>query len=214
MLSTRSTPARSFRLILGLFLFALGVVMTLRAELGVSPWDVLHDGMELQTPLSFGQAVILVGLLLLIFSFAVGIKPGPGTIANMLLIGVFEDLMLATEIAGDLHEETLVMRLPLLLAGVLTIGLGSALYIGAEMGAGPRDSLMVALSKRFGVSTRTSRTLIEGSALAGGVLLGGQLGIGTLLFVLSIGAAVQLFFRVFKMDSSGRRAVPPDVEGF
>lgn len=214
MRSPISVIGRSFRLLLGLFLFALGVVMTLRAELGVSPWDVLHDGMELQTPLSFGQAVILVGVVLLAFSFAVGIKPGPGTIANMLLIGVFEDLMLASDILGELHEETLLLRLPLLLLGVLTIGLGSALYIGAEMGAGPRDALMVALSKRFKISTRTSRTAVEGSALIGGVLLGGQLGLGTLLFVLTIGPAVQLFFRLFKMDSSGRRTAPSNLEGF
>lgn len=210
----RSAFGRSVRLVVGLFLFALGVVMTLRAELGVSPWDVLHDGMELQTPLTFGQAVILIGLLLLVFSLAVGIKPGPGTIANMLLIGVFEDLMLATGLGDDLQEATLVVRIPLLLAGILTIGLGSALYIGAEMGAGPRDSLMVALSKRFGISTRFSRTAVEGSALLAGVLLGGQLGLGTLLFVLTIGPAVQLFFRSFKMDDSGRRAVPPAAEGF
>ncbi|MGI8407722.1 MAG: YczE/YyaS/YitT family protein [Actinomycetota bacterium] len=211
---SRSIAGRSLRLILGLFLFALGVVITLRAELGVSPWDVLHDGMQLQTPLSFGQAVIVIGAVLLICSFLVGIKPGPGTVANMILIGVFEDLMLATAVGGNLVEEALVLRLPLVVLGVLTIGLGSALYIGAEMGAGPRDSLMLAFTKRFGISTRVARTAVEGSALLGGVLLGGQLGLGTLIFVLTIGPAVQLFFHLFGMDETGRRAGPPDVEGF
>ncbi len=210
---SRSIAGRSLRLILGLFLFALGVVITLRAELGVSPWDVLHDGMQLQTPLSFGQAVIIIGLVLLICSFLVGIKPGPGTVANMILIGVFEDLMLETAVGGDLGEEALILRLPLVVLGVLTIGLGSALYIGAEMGAGPRDSLMVALTKRFSISTWGARTAVEGSALLGGVLLGGQLGLGTLIFVLTIGPAVQLFFHLFGMDGAGRRAAP-GIEGF
>lgn len=211
---SRSIPGRSIRLILGLFLFALGVVITLRAELGVSPWDVLHDGMQIQTPLSFGQGVIIIGLILLVGSLLFGIKPGPGTVANMILIGVFEDLMLATAIGQNLEEEALVLRLPIVVIGVLTIGLGSALYIGAEMGAGPRDSLMVALSKKFGISTRVARTAVEGSALFGGVLLGGQLGPGTVIFVLTIGPAVQLFFHLFGMDATGRRAAHPDVEGF
>ncbi len=210
---SRSVPGRSARLLLGLFLFALGVVITLRAELGVSPWDVLHDGMQIQTPLSFGQGVILIGLVLLILSYLVGIKPGPGTIANMTLIGIFEDLMLATGLGANLQEETVALRLPLLVLGVLTIGLGSALYIGAEMGAGPRDSLMVALSERFRFSTRVARTTVEGSALLGGVLLGGQLGVGTLVFVVMIGPAVQLFFHLFGMDEGGRRAVHPAAEG-
>lgn len=210
----RSIPSRSLRLVAGLFFFALGVVITLRAELGVSPWDVLHDGMQIQTPLSFGQAVIIIGLVLLLLSLLVGIKPGPGTVANMILIGVFEDLMLATGIGENLLEEAMIARVPLVVLGVLTIGLGSALYIGAEMGAGPRDSLMVALSKRLGMSTRVARTAIEGSALLGGVLLGGQVGIGTVIFVLTIGPAVQLFFHLFRMDETGRRAVHPEVEGF
>ena len=214
MPSQGSVLGRSVRLITGLFFFALGVVITLRAELGVSPWDVLHDGMQLQTPLSFGQAVILIGVVLLIFSYMAGIKPGPGTIANILLIGAFEDLMLNTGLAGDLGNETVWLRAPMVVLGVLTIGLGSALYIGAELGAGPRDSLMVALSKKFKVSTQIARTLVEGSALVGGVLLGGQLGVGTLIFVVTIGPAVQLFFRLFGMDDSGRRAVHPAVEGF
>jgi uncharacterized membrane protein YczE len=213
MPSQASVFVRSLRLFVGLFFFALGVVITLRAQLGVSPWDVLHDGMQIQTPLSFGQAVILIGLVLLILSFAVGIRPGPGTVANMLLIGIFEDLMLGSGLADDLGEQSLLLRVPMVLVGVLVIGLGSALYIGAELGAGPRDSLMVALSKRFKISTRIARTLVEGSALMGGVLLGGQLGVGTLIFVLTIGPAVQVFFRLFGMDDSGRRVVHPAVEG-
>jgi uncharacterized membrane protein YczE len=170
--------------------------------------------MQIQTPLSFGQAVIVVGFVLLILSYSVGIKPGPGTVANMLLIGVFEDLLLATGVGDNLEDAAVILRLPLVILGVLTIGLGSALYIGAQMGAGPRDSLMVALSLRFKISTRVARTVVEGSALLGGVILGGQLGVGTLLFVLTIGPSVQLFFKLFGMDERGGRAAPPEVEGF
>lgn len=202
-----NTLMRSARLLLGLFLFALGVVFTLRASLGVSPWDVLHDGLRLQTPLTFGMAVIAVGLVLLLLSLAVGVKPGPGTVANMLLIGVFEDLMLATGIGAGLDDAAIALRLPLLLAGVVVIGLGSALYIGAQMGAGPRDSLMVAVATRAGVRVGIARAIVEGSALLLGVLLGGQAGIGTAIFAVAIGPSVDVSFRLFGMDAHGRRTV-------
>ena len=191
----------------GLWLFALGVVMTLRADLGVAPWDVLHDGLRLRTPLTFGGAVILVGLVLVVLTAASGIRPGIGTISNMLAIGIFEDLMLATEIGADLGD-AVVWRAVLLVAGVLTIGLGSALYIGAELGPGPRDGLMVMVAERTGFRIGVSRGLVEGAALAVGFLLGGAAGVGTLLFALGIGPAVDLAFRLFGMDSSGHRARP------
>jgi uncharacterized membrane protein YczE len=195
-------------LLLGLWLFALGVVMTLRAELGVAPWDVLHDGIRLRTALSFGTAVIALGVLLVLGLTLLGVKPGVGTIANMLLIGVFEDLMLATRWGGGLDDAHVWIRVCLLLGGVLTIGLGSALYIGAEMGAGPRDGLMVFIAERWKLRVGVARAIVEGSALLAGILLGGDAGAGTILFALGIGPAVDLWFKVFRMEPSGRRSAP------
>lgn len=198
-------PIRWIRLLGGLFLFALGVVMTLRAELGISPWDVLADGIHLHTPLTFGMAVIAIGAVLITVAAAFGIRPGPGTLANMLLIGVFADLMLATDIGAGLDDDRLILRVAVLLGGVAVIGLGSALYIGAQLGAGPRDSLMVTVATRTGWSVRLSRTIIEGSALLLGAILGGSVGIGTAVFAVTIGPSVHFFFDLFGMDGAGKR---------
>jgi uncharacterized membrane protein YczE len=208
----RDITARSLRLLTGLFLFALGVVLTLRADLGISPWDVLADGIRLHTPLTFGQAVIAIGAVLIAVAAMFSIRPGPGTLANMVLIGLFADLMLATEIGAALNEQHPVWRVVVLLTGVAIIGLGSALYIGAQLGAGPRDSLMVSVATRFGLNVRTSRTIIEGSALLIGAILGGSVGIGTAVFAVTIGPCVHFFFDRFGMDSAGQR-VSVEQEG-
>ena len=192
-------------MIAGLFLFALGVVMFLRADLGLSPWDVLADGVRGNTPLTFGQAVILIGLLLVLGSLLAGIKPGAGTIVNMILIGVFADLMLATDIGSTLDDQALWARVAVMLGGIVTTGLGSALYIGAELGAGPRDSLMIAVATRGHMRVGFARAIVEGTALLTGALLGGSIGVGTVVFALGIGPAVDLSFQLFRMDAAGRR---------
>ena len=201
-----STTSRYVRLLFGLWMFALGTVLTLRASLGVPPWDVLHDGIRRNTPLSFGVAVIAVGLLLVVVSALAGIRPGPGTIANMILIGTFVDAMLLTGIGAGLDGAHMAARVATTVAGIAVVGLGSALYIGANLGAGPRDSLMVAAAKRLGVRVGVARAAVEGSALLAGWLLGGAVGLGTLLFVVGIGPSVDVFFRLFGMDAGGRRA--------
>ena len=196
---------RWLRLLVGLWFFALGTVMFLRAALGLSPWDVLSDGVRQNTPLTFGQAVILIGLVLVIASLFAGIKPGPGTIANMLLIGLFADLMLNSGIGADLDEAGMGWRVATMLGGILVTGLGSAMYIGAELGAGPRDSLMIAVATRARWRVGVARAVVEGSALLLGVLLGGSVGIGTLVFALGIGPAVDVAFQLFGMEASGQR---------
>ncbi len=196
---------RSLRLLLGLWLFALGTVLTLRASLGVPPWDVLHDGIRKNTPLSFGVAVIAIGVLLVLVSALFGMRPGPGTIANMLLIGAFVDLVLATGIGTGLDDGHMAARALVTASGIAVVGLGSALYIGANLGAGPRDSLMVVAATKLRVRIGVARALIEGSALLTGWLLGGAVGLGTLLFVVGIGPSVDVFFRLFRMEADGRR---------
>lgn len=192
----------------GLFIFGFGTGLTALAALGVPPWDVLHDGIRLHSPLSFGQAAILVGLALVVVSLCFGIKPGVGTIANMIFVGLLIDLTLYVGDGWEVDELVLPLRLGVTIAGIALVGLGSALYIGAEMGAGPRDSLMVLITTHTRLSLGVARTLIEGTALVGGALLGGALGIGTALFALVIGPSVQLFFRLLRMDVTGARRSP------
>ena len=174
--------------------------MTLRANIGLSPWDVLADGIRIHTPLTFGTAVIAIGFVLVLGTWIGGQKPGLGTIANMILIGVFADLMLATKVGTGIMDGPVVWRTLLDIGGIATIGIGSALYIGAELGAGPRDSLMVLLSRRAKVRIGVARAIIEGTALIAGVILGGTAGVGTVLFALGIGVAVDLAFRLFGMN--------------
>jgi uncharacterized membrane protein YczE len=196
---------RWIRLFLGLFLFALGTVLTLRASLGLSPWDVLADGMRRRSPLSFGEAVIVAGFALVVVTWFAGIRPGPGTIANMVLIGGFEELLLRNGFLEGVVRASVPLRTVTCIAGIATIGLGSALYIGAELGAGPRDSLMLAVATRMQWPVGAARALVEGAAFLSGLVLGGSWGIGTLLFAVGIGPSVDVWFRIFRMDTAGRR---------
>jgi uncharacterized membrane protein YczE len=183
-----------------LWLFAAGVVLGLRSGLGVSPWDVLHDGIRQATPLSFGAATVLVGVILVVVALALGVRVGPGTLVNMVAIGLFADALLDRGFVQDLDAWSLPVRLAAVLAGVGLIALGSALYIGAGLGSGPRDSLMLALAARTGLPVGLIRGLLEGSVLGVGWLLGGVVGVGTVLFALGVGPAVQLAFRVLQVD--------------
>lgn len=182
--------------------------MTIRSNIGLSPWDVLADGISSNTPLSFGTAVIAIGAVLIIATWTGGVKPGIGTVANMIFIGAFADLMLNTGMGSGLMDGPLVARVALDLMGIATVGIGSAVYIGAELGTGPRDSLMVMLSRRAKLRIGVARAMIEGSALVIGIALGGTAGVGTALFALGIGPSVDLAFRLFGMEV--RPQVPSD----
>lgn len=197
----RPRPGQIALLIGGLFLFALGIVLTLRSGLGLGPWDVLHQGLSLHLPLTFGQAGILAGGLVLLLAVLLGERPGPGTIANMIMIGVFIDLILWAGWVPDLNAEGGVVRLVLDVLGVLTVGVGSALYIKAGLGAGPRDGLMLAVSRLSGRRVGVARTAIELSVLVLGWLLGGTVGLGTAVFAFGIGPAVQLAFGLFRVPA-------------
>jgi uncharacterized protein len=197
---TARRPLAWVRLLAGLWVFALGVVLGLRSGLGVSPWDVLHDGIRRATPLSFGAATVLVGLILVVVALALGVQVGPGTLVNMVAIGLFADALLDSGFASALAARPLGVRLATVLAGVGLVALGSALYIGAGLGSGPRDSLMLALSARTQLPVGLIRGLLEGSVLGVGWLLGGVVGVGTVLFACGIGPAVQLTFRVLRVD--------------
>src|SRR6185295_4584779 len=137
-------------LIGGLFLFALGIVAFLESRLGLSPWDVLHQGIAEHTPLSFGEANIVVSVLVLALAWALGARVGIGTLANAVLVGGFIVLLTSIGAVQDLADKPLGVRIALLAPGVLLTGAGSGIYRAAALGAGPRDSLMVVSAHRLG----------------------------------------------------------------
>lgn len=183
-------------LVLGLFLCSLGIVGFLESELGLPPWDVLHQGLAEQLGVSFGVANVLVSVLVLVLVWRLGAHVGLGTLLNALLVGTFVILLTALEPVSALSEESLGVRICLIAIALVCFGVGSALYIAASMGAGPRDSLMLVTSRRLGVRIGVARTGIEVAALVVGFVLGGTVGIGTVVFALGIGPAVELSFWV------------------
>lgn len=195
-----SLPGRHARLLAGLALFALGLALMLRADLGLSAWDVLHDALRRMTPLSFGHVVIVVSVVVLAGGIVLGVRPGFGTIANAILVGVFTDLMLRSSVLDAIGDGALVPRFLALFAGIWGIALGSAAYIGADLGAGPRDALMLGVAKRLRRSTGAARAAIEASVFVVGIALGGSAGVGTVAFVVLIGPTINASFRLFGMD--------------
>jgi uncharacterized protein len=189
-----NVAARTGSLLAGLFLFALGIVLLLESELGLSPWDVLNQGISEHTPLSFGTANIAIALVVLVVARAFGARVGIGTVANAVLIGLMVDGLLGLDGLARLSDQPLGIRIALMVAGILVIGAGSGFYIGAGMGAGPRDSLMLVLAWRTGVRIGVVRGVLEAAVTVIGFVLGGTVGIGTLAFVVGIGPSVELAF--------------------
>jgi uncharacterized membrane protein YczE len=186
--------ARSISLVFGLFLFAFAIVLILESELGLSPWDVLNQGLSEHTPLSFGMANVAVGLTVLGIAWALGGKPGWGTVANAVLVGTFIQGLTGIDALSSLSDDGLAVRIPLLLGGIALIGPASAFYIGADLGAGPRDTLMLVGARRTGVRIGIVRAGLELTALVIGIVLGGTFGIGTVLFALGVGPIVEASF--------------------
>ncbi|MGC3955111.1 MAG: hypothetical protein QM804_12855 [Propionicimonas sp.] len=180
---------RLSQLLIGLFLYGWSMAMLLRSTLGLDPWDVFHEGLTRILPLSFGQVAIGVGALVLLFWIPLRQKPGIGTILNIIVIGLAADAGLAVMPAPS----ELWARILLLVGGVVCNGLAGALYVGARLGPGPRDGLWVAITARTGASIRLVRTIIEVTVLAIGWLLGGTVGVGTIVYALAIGPLVQWF---------------------
>ena len=187
------------RCITGLAFFGLGITLFIRANLGLAPWDIFHKGLSEKLDVSIGLVIVGVGLLLLLLWIPLRQKPGVGTVLNALEIGFVVNL--TKPLIGE--PDQLVMRTFMVIAGVLVIALGSALYIGAGLGSGPRDGLMLGLSQRSiggrRISIRVARTTIELTVMITGLFLGGSIGIGTLIFMFGIGPLVQLVLPRFEM---------------
>jgi len=190
---------RMGKLLFGLFLFALGIVVTMKANLGFGPWEVFHQGISLKVGLSIGNVSILAGLLICVLVFLAGEKLGLGTLLNMVLIGFFMDRILALGIIPRMTG--FLPGLLMMFAGLFIISLASYFYMGSGFGAGPRDSLMVALERKTGLAVGLCRGIVEGSAVLLGWLLGGPVGFGTVLSAFGIGFCIQVVFRSLGFDA-------------
>jgi len=196
-------PARLAQLLGGLSLYGISMAMMVRANLGLDPWDVLHQGLAPRIGLSFGLTVNLVGLVVLALWLPLRQRPGLGTVLNILVIGTVTDIAL-TLIPSP---ETYVARFALLGFGILLNGIAGGAYIGAGLGPGPRDGLMTGFCRRTGLPVKVVRTAIELAVLAVGWMLGGTVGLGTLLYAVSIGWVIHHALPVFALDKAPRHPV-------
>lgn len=203
------TLKRMLRLVAGLMLYGPGIVMTMKSDLGYAPWEVFHSGIGMTLGLSIGTVSILAGACIVFFAALLGEKIGVGTLLNMTLIGISTDLVLHLDLIPV--QTRLPAQVLLMAAGLLTIAFSAYLYIGSGYGAGPRDSLMVALMRRTGFPAGFCRFVIEGSAVLTGYLLGGPVGFGTVLAAFGAGFCIQIVFQLMRFDAAKVRQESLDV---
>ena len=199
----RHESLRVARLFCGLFLYAVGIVLTVHANLGVAPWDVFHQGASRLLGITFGMTSILTSLAIIAAVALMKENIGIGTLSNTIIVGAFVDVLMLGRMIPE--AQTFIPGLAMMIAGLFVIGLATFFYIGAGYGSGPRDSLMVIMKRRTGMPVGFCRAIIEGAVLICGWLLGGHAGIGTVIFVLGIGLAVQIVFKLFKFDVASVR---------
>jgi uncharacterized membrane protein YczE len=204
-------PRRLSQLLVGLVLYGVSMGLMLRATLGVDPWDVFHSGLTEHVPVSFGVVVTLVGFVVLLGWIPLRQWPGLGTVANVLVIGAATDVTLWLVPAP---EDVTVRLLMTLVGGVALNGLAGALYIGAQLGPGPRDGLMTGLSRRTGWSLRLVRTGMELTVVLVGFALGGAVGLGTLVYALTIGPIVQFLLPRLVVPLDVAVETPPTAKVF
>ena len=206
----RRLGRRLIQLYTGLALYGASSALLVEAGLGLEPWGVLHQGLAELTGLTIGVVSIIVGAVVLLLWIPLRQRPGLGTVSNVFVVGVAMDATLA--VVPETH--TMAVRIALLVAGIVLNGVATGLYIAARFGPGPRDGLMTGLHRRTGRSVRLMRTVVEVTVLATGFALGGTVGVGTLLYALSIGPLAQLFLRLFAVPSESGSAVvatgPPE----
>jgi uncharacterized membrane protein YczE len=202
--ANRRLARRTTQLFAGLILYGTGMALMIRSRLGLTSWDVFHQGLSQATGLSFGLVVILLGIPILLLWIPLRQRPGFGTVANLVVIGFVVDGALAV-----IPDAPLWVRAAYLISGILVIGMGTGLYIGARTGPGPRDGLMTGIVARFPrLSIRLVRTVLELTVLGLGWLLGGTVGLGTLAFALSIGPLAHLFIPMFTVPAGDGAPAP------
>ena len=191
---------RILSLLFGLLLYAIGIVLTIKANIGYAPWDVFHVGLSLTTGISIGLASIITGIVIVAFVTITGEKIGIGTLANILLIGIFIDLIIFLDFIPLVRN--FLTGIVVLLAGLFVISLGSYFYIKSAFGAGPRDNLMVVLNRKTKLPVGVCRSIVELVATTVGWFLGGMVGIGTIISVVAVGFFIQMTFAVFKFKAA------------
>ncbi len=202
-LPVRIAPTRRLaQLFAGLWLYGASMAMQIRATLGLDPWDVLHEGLTRRTGLSFGAIVAITGVLVLLAWIPLKQKPGIGTIANVIVIAVAVDVTLWMMPA----PQELLPRIVLLVLGIVLNAVAFAAYVGSRLGPGPRDGMVTGFCRRTGTSLRVVRTVVELLVLGTGWLLGGTVGIGTILYALGIGPLTQLFLPALTWRERSRPA--------
>jgi uncharacterized membrane protein YczE len=192
---------RLIKLLVGLFIYGIGVALLVHAAIGIAPWDVLAQGISVQSGISFGQATVVVSLLVMLLWIPLRVRVGLGSVLNAILIGIFADIVLAwlPDLSGYWQQLTMF------LVGLLIVAYATGLYISCGMGKGPRDGLMIGLATRLQRPFWQVRTGVEILVVTAGFLLGGQVREGTLIFAISIGYLNQLSLRLFGLaDRSGR----------
>lgn len=192
------TATRVVQLWVGLAIYAVSMDLMVRANLGLDPWDVFHQGVSRRVDISMGTVVVAVGVLVLLAWIPLRQRPGFGTVCNAVLIGIVFDRVLP--LIPVTHR--LDVRIPMLIAAVVLCAVATGMYVSVGWGAGPRDGLMTGLARRTGLSVRVTRTAIEVTVLACGWLLGGSVGIGTVIFAVTIGPLAQLFLRLFGYEAA------------
>jgi uncharacterized membrane protein YczE len=197
------------QLVVGLLLYGASLAMMVRGALGLAPWDVLHSGFIRHVPMTIGQAVVLLSFVVLLLWIPLREKPGIGTVANAVLVGLAADATLAVLAEPD----SLVLRAGLLVGGLVLNGLATALYIGSQLGRGPRDGLMTGLARRTGLSLRLVRTALEVTVVVIGLLLGGALGLGTVVYALAIGPLAQLMLPWWTVEVAAPQVPRPSAPG-
>jgi uncharacterized membrane protein YczE len=190
------TIRRLLQLLWGLALYGISMALMLRAGLGLNPWDVLHQGLAPRVGLSFGMTVNLLGVIILLLWIPLRQRPGIGTVLNIIIIGAVVDLSLPMLPVPEGYP----LRFVFLIAGIVLNGVASGAYIGSGLGAGPRDGLMTGIADRVGWPIKIVRTAIELGVLATGWLMGGTVGIGTVLYALTIGWVVHYALPFFTLD--------------
>ena len=185
---------RYIQAVTGITMIGIGVAFNYMANLGLGPWGVLHDGISKTINITYGQAGIMTSLISLLLWIPLKQKPGIATIFDAFWIGLTADFVI--NIIPD--AQSLVIQISYLITGITLIGLGTAIYVGGDLGAGPRDGIMVGLEK-LGLKIGTARTLLEFVAFSIGFLLGGKVGIASIIIVLSIGRVLQIFMPYFDL---------------
>uniref|UniRef100_A0AAU2VYX6 Integral membrane protein n=1 Tax=Streptomyces sp. NBC_00008 TaxID=2903610 RepID=A0AAU2VYX6_9ACTN len=200
---------RLIQLYAGLALYGASSALLVVAGLGLEPWGVLHQGLAERTGITIGVVSIIIGAIVLLLWIPLRQRPGLGTVSNVFAVGIAMDGTLA--LVPDAHG--LAARAGVMVAGIVLNGVATGLYIAARFGPGPRDGLMTGLHRRTGRSIRLVRTAIEAAVVVTGFLLGGSLGIGTVLYALAIGPLAQFFLRFFAIPDNGRPAATTPPSG-